>query len=209
MERIDLASWDRRQLFKIYEEALLPYIILSARVDVTRLLTYVRRKGFSFSAALTFACTHVANGIENFHYRFDEAGPYRIRRNAATMTHMRKGDERFVIVEGPETEDIAAHCRAVAALLDDPAYDYGLENLAEREDIINFSSMPWVDYTHFFRPIYKAGGDCVPKIAWGKYTTDATGCTALTLTVQVHHGLMDGYHVGLFYERLQEYLDSL
>lgn len=209
MERIELKGWNREKLFRMYQDSDLPYIIFSARVDVTRLLAHVRARGFSFSAALAFCCTRTANGIDNFRYRFDEEGPYRIGRNVAFMTHLRENEEIFITVEGPPTEDMAAFCQIVQRRAEEPGYDYGIENLPKRSDFINFSSIPWLDYTQLFRTITRAGKDCVPKISWGRYTTDAMGCTKLTLTVQVHHGLMDGYHVGLFYQQLEEYLDSL
>lgn len=55
MERIELKGWNREKLFRMYQDSDLPYIIFSARVDVTRLLAHVRARGFSFSAALPSA----------------------------------------------------------------------------------------------------------------------------------------------------------
>ena len=54
--------------------------------------------------------------------------------------------------------------------------DLGLKNLQGRYDIIMYSAIPWIQYTH---------------------------------SVQVHHGLMDGLHVGRYFEELRRSLDLL
>ncbi len=43
---------------------------------------------------------------------------------------------------------------------------------------------------------------------WGKYFSEGDR-TMAALSVQTHHGLMDGIHVGRFYEQLQANIDSL
>ncbi len=39
-------------------------------------------------------------------------------------------------------------------------------------------------------------------------TVDDSGIRSMPVSVHVHHGLMDGYHVGLFYEALQTAMDT-
>ena len=50
--------------------------------------------------------------------------------------------------------------------------------------------------------------DSVPKISWGKYFTEGDK-VLLPFSVQVHHALADGYHVGKYVNDLQKYLDSV
>lgn len=209
MERIDLNTWTRRDLFENYRETDLPYIIITARVDVTRLLEHTKRRDLPFSFALAYLCTRTANGIPNFRYRFDEDGPFLIKYNHAMITHLRPGDDTFTMLEGTLADDMESFCTALKKRADDPDYHYSVKDLPARVDYINYSSLPWVDYTHIFRPIAHLGQDCLPKITWGKYTPDSDGTFSLNLSLQVHHGLMDGCHVGLFYEKLQAEIDGL
>jgi chloramphenicol O-acetyltransferase type A len=47
--------------------------------------------------------------------------------------------------------------------------------------------------------------DSVPRIAWGKFE-EGTESLKLPVGVQAHHALMDGVHVGKFYDLVQEYM---
>ena len=57
------------------------------------------------------------------------------------------------------------------------------------------------------RTIGALGVDSSPKISWGKYFEQG-GRTLVPFSVQVHHGLMDGYHVGRYYGEVQRLLDE-
>jgi chloramphenicol O-acetyltransferase type A len=48
--------------------------------------------------------------------------------------------------------------------------------------------------------------DSVPRFAWGKFYEDGQ-LLKMPLSVQGHHALMDGLHVGRFYAEVQDYLD--
>lgn len=206
MQRLDMSNWSRASIFTNYLDVEFPYINIGSRVDVTGLLDFARREGLSFYFALTFAAVKTADSIENFRYRFDSEGPFVIRQNTPIMTHLCPGEELFVMLKGPDTDDIREYCRSLRCIADDPLLADTL-NIEHRHDIINFSCLPWVDYTHFVRTIRKVGRDCNPKMSWGKYLTE-NGRTTLNFSVQVHHGLMDGFHVGMFYKKLQENLNS-
>ena len=206
IQRLDLSAWDRAPIYQNYLSVEFPYINIGARVDVTGLLAHCRREGLSFYFALVYTACRVADSIENFHYRFDDEGPFRVERNSPILTHLRPSEELFVMLEGPLTDDLRTFCLAVREMADDPAKCRTLD-VEFRKDIINCSCLPWLDYTHFVRTIRRVGHDTNPKFSWGKYTTE-NGKTTLTFSIQVHHGLMDGYHVGLFYQRLQEALDQ-
>jgi chloramphenicol O-acetyltransferase type A len=69
------------------------------------------------------------------------------------------------------------------------------------------SGIPWVSFTSMFHPIHIHPADSVPRIAWGKFFAEGQRLK-LPLAVQVHHGLMDGVHVGRYYQLVQELLDQ-
>ena len=68
------------------------------------------------------------------------------------------------------------------------------------------TSIPWVSFTGLMHPIHLQPADSVPRIAWGKFFDDS-GSKKMPLSVQVHHALMDGIHVGKFYSEVQNILD--
>src|SRR5882762_10630554 len=74
-----------------------------------------------------------------------------------------------------------------------------------REDMIHFTTLPWVSFTSFSHARNWGREDSVPKIAFGKFMK-ADGRTLLPFSVEVHHALMDGLHVGRYVARLEEAL---
>ena len=67
--------------------------------------------------------------------------------------------------------------------------------------------MPWLSFTSVMHPMNLRTLDSVPRIAWGKFFEDGEKLK-MPLSVQAHHALMDGIHIGRFYSRVQELLDN-
>jgi len=49
--------------------------------------------------------------------------------------------------------------------------------------------------------------DSIPKISFGKMT-ELDGVKTMPVSVHVHHGLMDGFHVGQFVDKFQQLMDD-
>ena len=69
------------------------------------------------------------------------------------------------------------------------------------------TSIPWVSFTSFIHPIHMNPVDSIPRIAWGKFFSKESR-KKMPLSVQVHHALADGFHVGRYFNLVQEYLDE-
>ena len=207
METIDLETWDRKALFNNYFGTDFPYIILGANIDVTNLYNYTKQNGISFYFGMVYAANEIANRIKNFRYRFTDGKPYLIDSNQAILTHMQPGSESFVLIETEPANTMIDFCRQTANKAAQKFEDHGWGGLRNQADAIIYSVIPWVQFTFLVRTVAKGGIDCAPRIAWGKYAkTD--GRLMMPLSLQVHHGLMDGYHVGMYFQKLQEYLDN-
>jgi len=69
------------------------------------------------------------------------------------------------------------------------------------------TAIPWVSFTSFMHPLHVHPVDSIPRFAWGK-TFEEGKCLKMPLSVQGHHAVMDGVHVGKFYGELKGYLDQ-
>jgi chloramphenicol O-acetyltransferase type A len=78
-----------------------------------------------------------------------------------------------------------------------------LDATAGRDDVVYMSSIPWVSFTSFTHPMPTYTGDSIPRFAWGKFF-DEGGTLKMPVAVQGHHAVMDGLHMGRWYERLQD-----
>lgn len=205
-ERVDMSAWNHAHLFDSYRESEFPYINLGARVDVTRLVERVKAAGLSTYFSLIHTATAAADDLAPFHLRIMDGEPVRFPYSTPVLTHMRPGDEIFFMLEGKTGVGVREFCADLREKEKTPPV--GEERLdVKKAGLISFSCIPWIDYTHFVRTITHLGKDSNPKMSWGKYVTE-NGRTTVNFSVQVHHGLMDGYHVGQYFKRLQERLDA-
>jgi len=70
-------------------------------------------------------------------------------------------------------------------------------------NMVYFSSIPWVSYTHISHAKNFDRTDMIPRLSVGKYY-DEQGILKMPVSVEVHHALCDGYHVGQLFQKIQE-----
>lgn len=209
IEWIDLENWDRKRLFYNYLGTDFPYIILTANVDVTKPLAFAHAHGVSFNLVMVYLCNKVVDSIENYRYRFIDGKPFVIHHTRPTVNHLKEGEDLFVIGEGPwPCDDIIEFCKVTHENQMKAQPDDMQGRVRYKMDIINYTSIPWVSYTGFIRTIIHNGVDNAPKLSFGKYFKDGDK-VFMPVSNQTHHGLMDGHHVGIFFERLQKACDEL
>ena len=206
-KEIDLQTWNRAHIFRSYLGTDLPYIIIGCNLDVTNLYRYAKKEGISFYFSMIYAAKTIADGIENFRYRFENGQPYLIDKNTAFATHLAPGEELFSMVECDEYPTLKEFARKNREKADLPVEESGLPLLRGHDDTMNFSCIPWISYTHFFRTIAHGGEDCHPKVSFGKFIRE-NDRILMPFSSQTHHGLMDGFHVGKYFNRLEEYLQD-
>lgn len=83
-----------------------------------------------------------------------------------------------------------------------------LDPASETDDLIYLSCLPWFDLTCCTNERKVDVDDAIPRIKWGKYVKEGDR-EVLGLSIEVNHRLIDGVHLGRFYERLQEKLSAL
>lgn len=201
---LDTETWSRRHLFRLFREYDDPYINLCADVDATPLLTFTRERRLSFFVAYHYLSTRAANEVEPFRYRL---------RGERVLVHERLDagaivllpDESFTFVYFDFTEDFKAfHADATAQIERARVEPPPLDARADRDDLIYHSVIPWVSFTSLSHAHDSRRQSGIPKVTFGKYR-EAGGRVLMPLSVEVHHALADGLHVGRFFERMERY----
>lgn len=211
-EKVDLDKWGRRDIFKFFEKTSHPYYSVTFRFDVTELYKYVKANGLSFYYSLVYLCTEAVNMTDAFGYVIRRGEVYRIGKRKASFTDLKKGSENFHIVTmknvGDGTlEDFVREARKKSA-----AQTVFIEEGEETDDLIYFSCLPWIDVTSVTNERDMSGDfpadDSIPRIAFGKYVKDGEKYT-LSVSAEVNHRLIDGYHIGLLAENLKTLIEKL
>ena len=202
---LDITTWARRDLFEFFRDYTNPYFNICTRLDVTRLLEILRaHPETSISLTYHYFALRAANEIEPFRYRLKD-GKVFVHDVIHGGTIVLLPNESFNFAYFNYQEDFAkfiveAERATKAAQRSDATF-----SPSPSEDRIHFSVLPWVSFTSFAHARNKGRADSVPKIAFGKFTRE-NDRTLLPISVEVHHALMDGLHVGRFLTRLEEAL---
>ncbi|HEX8291455.1 MAG TPA: CatA-like O-acetyltransferase [Pyrinomonadaceae bacterium] len=201
---LDTEAWSRRHLFRLFRDYDDPFINVCADVDVTRLLGFVRERGLSLFVTYHFLSTKTANEVEPFRYRL-RGGRVLVHERVDGGAIVLLDDDSFTFVYFDFEEDFPAfHGRARAAVERARREPPPLDQRADRDDLIYHSVIPWVSFTSISHARDSRRQSGIPKVTFGKYR-DVGGRVLMPVSVEVHHALMDGLHVGRFFERLEGY----
>jgi len=204
MRYLDMETWPRREHYKLFSGFNHPHFGLCANVDVTALRRFVRQHGHSFAVAVVYLIARAANAIPEFRMRIRDGKVVEHECVDPSFT-IQAEHELFSFCTIGYVEDFAAFAASVAQQM---AYEKAhprLENEGARDDLLYMTAMPWVSFTGFLHPMQQHPADSIPRFAFGKIFGDHN-LRQMPLSVQGHHAVMDGLHIGKFYTQMQEHL---
>ena len=204
---LDVASWPRRHLFEFFRGYTNPYFNICAQLDFTKVLEILRaRPGTNTSLTYLYFALRAANDIEPFRYRLrDDKIIIHDVIHGGTIVLM--PNESFNFAYFDYHQDFEKFIGAAQQATLDAQRDGAAFTPNPGDDRIHFSILPWMSFTSFSHARNFGELDSVPKIAFGKFL-NVDGRTLLPISVEVHHALMDGLHVGRFLDRMQELFDE-
>jgi chloramphenicol O-acetyltransferase type A len=204
MRYINLETWSRRKHFKVFSAFDHPHAGLCANVDLTAFYPVVKQRGFSFTVAIVYVLGRAANAIPEFWYRIrgGEVVEHEIVHPSVTIL---TDEDLFSFCTIDYIEDFSLFAVRAAEQIAYVREHPTLEDEPERDDLLFMTAIPWVSFTSFMHPVHLQPADSVPRFAWGKFFEEGK-FLKMPLSVQGHHALMDGIHIGRFYAEVQDYL---
>lgn len=204
MRQINLENSPRKDHFHFFRTWDYPHFNMCANVEITRFYTAMKQTRVPFTVGLIYVLTRVANEIPEFRYRIH--GETMVEHDLVHpgCTIMRE-NEMFTFCYLTYRQDFkgfSLHARTEidavkkTPLLKDPPTDHWLY----------MTSIPWVSFTSFMHPLQLSPADSIPRFAWGKFFNNSDRLL-MPLSVQGHHAVMDGLHIGRFYAILEDYLE--
>ena len=205
MRTIDMSTWPRRKHFEFFQAMNHPQVGLCANVDITALRAATKERQASVSIAATYVLARTANAIPEFRLRIRGAQVVEHDVVHPSFTVMAT-DDLFSFCTMIYDADFARFAEAGAAAVARAQANPNLENEPGQDDLLYMSVIPWVSFTAFLHPMQMHPVDSMPRIAWGKFFAE-NDRLKMPLAVQGHHAVMDGVHVGRYYEQVQGLLD--
>ncbi|MBF9042569.1 chloramphenicol acetyltransferase [Rhodobacterales bacterium HKCCE4037] len=201
---IDIDTWERAPQYRLFRGYQRPHFATTARMDVTVLMAARAARGISPYRGSLYAIATGLHAVPALCLRFDGDTLTQHDRIALSMTVPREDgtfgfgyldfDPDFTAFDAAAQAEIA---RARTAPVE-PDKD-------GRKDLAYLSCMPWLDYVSITNAM-PSPEDCIPRVSWGKIVTEGDRF-AMSMTIEVHHAIADGRHVGQFFEAVQIALD--
>ena len=201
--RIDLESWPLAEQFRFFRGYDRPHFATTARVDVTAL----KASGLPVFRSCLWAIGAGLHAVPELRMRFQGDVVTLYERIALSPTiAVEGGDFRYTYLDwDPERAAFDAH--AAAKIAEVRAGQPLNANSGALEAVGYLSCLPWLDYTSLDNAL-PGPEDCIPRVSWGQIVPKGKGFD-MAMTVQVHHALVHGVHVGQFFAAVQASLDGL
>lgn len=205
--KLNLSTWPRKEHFGFFSKFEEPFFGLVANIDCTKGYASAKAKYVPFFIYYLHRVMAAVNSVEEFRYRISGNEVFVYDRVDASATLTREDNTfGFSLMEfNPDIDVFSANAKAEIERVRNTPGLFTRE--FDNDNIIHFSAIPWVDFTSLSHARSFTFPDSCPKISVGKMT-EKDGRRSMPVSVHVHHGLMDGYHVGLFFDALQREMDN-
>ncbi|SMD44675.1 chloramphenicol O-acetyltransferase type A [Aquiflexum balticum DSM 16537] len=202
---LDIEKWSRKDHFLFFSKFEEPFFGVTVRVNCTKAYNSSKSIGSSFFLYYLHASLQAANSIEAFKYRIKN-GQVLIydKINASPTINRDNGTFGFSYMD--YLEDFKEFEKSAKIEIEKVRNTTGLDPAGSGDNVIHFSSIPWIDFTSISHARSFSFPDSCPKISFGQ-VIESEGIKTMPVSIHVHHALMDGIHVGQFIELFQKLLD--
>jgi len=203
MRILDTTTWARRDAFDYFRGFDKPFFNVCVRLDVARLKAVLAPQGGGLSLACYFIALRLANQQEPFRLRI-VAGQVHVHDVVhGSTTVLRADDDSFGFADLAYSDDFARFAaRARAAIEGARTARAAFEPKPDDAARVHFTTLPWLHFTSFSHARNWGREDSVPKLAFGRAEPDGEHLW-MPMSVEVHHALMDGLHVGRFVQAFE------
>jgi chloramphenicol O-acetyltransferase type A len=202
---IDLDTYARRQWYEHFCQFEIPVTYRTIQIDVTALKSYCKHKNLKFSLTLGFILTRANNHVREFRHRIVNDTLVEYDRIIPVFTVMLPNNV-FAIAKGVYTDNFADDYNANLSSNERVAKGLTTTPPSEHLGQIFITTNPWTTQTAVQAPFSRRLAS-MPVYCVGRMYDDA-GRIKVGLGLQVHHGLVDGYHIGHVLDIVQRHLED-
>lgn len=196
---IPTATWKRKPAFDFFKNFDDPFFNVTVNVDVTALYRQCKKEEYSFALSVLYYSNKIMNALPEFQMRLKDGELVQYENINVSVTVL-KPDNTFTFCYIKYMADWKAFLKHGNAKVAEALEDKILDGKAEVLDTVHYSVLPWLQFTSFKHARRFNTGDSIPKITIGK-RFEENGRLKLPISVEVHHAIMDGFHVGQYFEK--------
>ncbi|MCD8316118.1 MAG: hypothetical protein LUB61_01745 [Eggerthellaceae bacterium] len=216
MEKIDLATWPRAQLFQEFMGMTTSIYEMTARLDVTSLVKHCNENDQSFFINFLYLVLRELNGMPEFRMRLYRGDPWIYDSVDCTFTVHNKWD--YSVYRSAEFSGYEAFYASVDEMVEKARSEksvYPTKAILNRTDTIIFSAIPWIDFESITLPVLTTPlginditHNTIPGVGWGKYVEE-DGRQKMSVYIKVSEAFVDYKHICDAFHHIQNAVDEL
>lgn len=204
---LDIENWPRAAHFHFFRQFEEPFFGATVEIDCTKAYATAKSLNASFFTYYLHKTLVAVNNTESFRYRISEDKIYVCDQiNASATIGREDGSFGFSLIEyNADFEIFSANTSTEIQRIQTTT---GLfTRTFEDDNVIHFSAIPWLNFTSLSHARSYTFPDSCPKISFGKMMIAENGKRTMSMSIHVHHGLVDGLHMGQFVDYFQELMN--
>jgi chloramphenicol O-acetyltransferase type A len=203
-----MLSTERQELFDFYQGFESPILNITSKIECKNFKSILKEKNISLFQYLIFNLCKTVMDVESFQYRYDGKAVYKINQLIPSYTVMRKtGNFNFCTFKYNSNLDDFLKTSLSAKEVAEQATHLLMDDLSHR-DYIFMTCLPWFQFSSIQHPIGRFKDSTIPSFAFGKIEVKGA-LMSFPLSIQVHHGLVDGVHIHEFMNVFKSNLESV
>ena len=166
---LDMDRWARKAHFEFFSRFEEPFFGVTVQLDCTRAYDHAKASGHSFFLSYLHKALVAANLVAAFRYRILDGQVWVYDQvNASPTINRPDGTFGFGYMNYEEDFGLFEHNATIE--MDRVRNSGGLAPSVSGENVIHFSSIPWISFTALSHARSFAHQDSIPKISFVKMT---------------------------------------
>ena len=206
MKILDMETWSRSKSFNFFKRYDYPQFNITTQLDITKIYNYLEKNGISKYNAILWMISCAANHVTEIRYRIRDDMVVEHDRVDPAFTFLTH-EKNLAFCTAEYSSDVPKFFTRVDQGIAEIKAHPKIEDKPGVDNLLYVSCVPWINFTSISHPIKMEKTDSIPRISWGKFAHRKKQ-VFMPVSLQLHHGLADGYHAGLFIKKLEQLLDQ-
>ncbi|MFD2515508.1 CatA-like O-acetyltransferase [Pontibacter locisalis] len=205
-KRFAIKGWEREEHFHFFRSFSQPFFNVHTEVEITTLYQYCKQNKVSVFLSYLHAATKGVRATDNFLLRLE--GDHVVKYDAVDIsTTVLKDNKTVSFVHLPFYDELSDFCQNSSEIIEEVKKSNRLFYGYNGPDLVHATTLPWFKFNGMEHAHLDDADDAIPKLAFGRLEK-RDGKILLPMSVRVHHALADGYHIHLFLQQMEQYINS-
>ena len=207
--KLDYEKWERKNTYELFSSYTIPTFQITTKIDLYEFPSFVKTNGLKFYPSFAHCCLKAMYSIPQFFVKVIDKELYECNTLFSGFAVLDDSESLQFIGGIPYNENIFAYNQMYDEhkihVLTNPD-DYYSQLDSNLLPTVFFTCIPWISFQSVINPIRNSCDDNL-RLCWGKYYYEKNKAT-IDVSVQAHHGLVDGIHICRFFNHLQKIIKT-